>query len=120
VDDYLALCAERGQEPEKSYSGKFVVRVKLDLHRLLAVKAEVAGMSLNGLLAKLLAETLPATPSRCAAEPPPELVHRPRAKAARRGPADKGRCRHQGLSPAGPRHAACGGSARAQGPSRAG
>ncbi|MDZ4796593.1 MAG: type II toxin-antitoxin system HicB family antitoxin, partial [Bryobacteraceae bacterium] len=27
VEDYLAFCAERAEEPEKPYSGKFVVRV---------------------------------------------------------------------------------------------
>lgn len=26
VDDYLAFCAERGESPEKPFSGKFVVR----------------------------------------------------------------------------------------------
>lgn len=31
VDDYLSFCAERGEDPEKSYSGKFVVRVEPEL-----------------------------------------------------------------------------------------
>jgi predicted HicB family RNase H-like nuclease len=26
VDDYLAFCAERGESPEKPYSGQFVLR----------------------------------------------------------------------------------------------
>ena len=27
VEDYLEFCAERGEDPEKPYSGKFLVRV---------------------------------------------------------------------------------------------
>jgi predicted HicB family RNase H-like nuclease len=33
VDDYLAFCAKRGEEPEKPFTGKFVVRIPPDLHR---------------------------------------------------------------------------------------
>ena len=32
VDDYLKFCAERGKEPDKSFSGKFVVRITPELH----------------------------------------------------------------------------------------
>jgi predicted HicB family RNase H-like nuclease len=85
VDDYLALCAERGEEPEKSYSGKFVVRVKPELHRLLAIKAEVAGMSLNGFLAKLLAETLPGRPEPMRRGAEPETAQRTGLKPSRKG-----------------------------------
>ena len=31
VDDYLAFCAKRGEEPEKPFTGKFVVRIPPDL-----------------------------------------------------------------------------------------
>ncbi len=37
VDDYLTFCAERGEEPEKPYSGKFVVRVEPELHKNITV-----------------------------------------------------------------------------------
>ena len=33
VDDYLAFCTERGESPEKPFSGKFVVRLPAELHR---------------------------------------------------------------------------------------
>ena len=39
VDDYLTFCAERGEEPEKPYSGKFVVRVEPELHKNITVEA---------------------------------------------------------------------------------
>ena len=32
VDDYLEFCAERGEEPEKPFSGQFVTRVSPDAH----------------------------------------------------------------------------------------
>src|SRR5205807_5512603 len=34
VDDYLEFCAERKESPEKPFSGKFVVRLSPELHRL--------------------------------------------------------------------------------------
>lgn len=54
VDDYLAFCRERGQEPNKPCSGKFVVRVGSDLHRRLDAIAKVSGKSLNSVVAEIL------------------------------------------------------------------
>ena len=47
VEDYLAFCAERGEEPEKPFSGQFVVRTEPSLHKALTVAARRAGVSLN-------------------------------------------------------------------------
>lgn len=47
VDDYLEFCAERQEEPEKPYSGRFVVRVEPELHKAVAVHAKIDGKSLN-------------------------------------------------------------------------
>ena len=47
VDDYLAMCAERAEQPEKPYSGKFLVRVDPRLHRDVVMAAARAGKSLN-------------------------------------------------------------------------
>jgi predicted HicB family RNase H-like nuclease len=47
VEDYLAFCAERGEAPEKPFSGKFVVRVPAEVHRAAATAAARAGKSLN-------------------------------------------------------------------------
>lgn len=54
VDDYLAWCAELGQEPEKPFSGKFVVRVEPELHRRAAISADMAGKSLNAWVSEAL------------------------------------------------------------------
>lgn len=47
VDDYLEFCEERGESPEKPYSGKFVLRVSPELHREITHAAEESGQSLN-------------------------------------------------------------------------
>lgn len=47
VDDYLAWCAEEGKEPDKPFTGKFVVRVSPELHRKVSLQAQSAGVSLN-------------------------------------------------------------------------
>ncbi|GIK99124.1 MAG: antitoxin HicB [Alphaproteobacteria bacterium] len=52
VDDYLALCAERGREPDRPFSGKFPVRVDPELHRKAALMAAAEGISLNQWIAK--------------------------------------------------------------------
>ena len=54
VDDYLAMCAERGEEPDKPYSGKILVRADSGLHRDLAIAAAREGMSLNAAAADAL------------------------------------------------------------------
>ncbi len=54
VEDYLAMCAEKGEEPEKPYSGKFLVRVDPVIHREIATAAGRAGKSLNSFLGELL------------------------------------------------------------------
>jgi predicted HicB family RNase H-like nuclease len=47
VDDYLETCARIGKAPEKSYSGKLMLRVDPALHARLARAAELSGRSLN-------------------------------------------------------------------------
>lgn len=47
VDDYLDFCAERGQAPDKPYSGKFVLRIDPQLHRKLVALSSEEGASLN-------------------------------------------------------------------------
>jgi len=68
VDDYLEFCAERNENPEKPYSGKFVVRVDPELHKRLAIKARKRGVSFNALvrevLSKTVDETTPQGPAR--------------------------------------------------------
>jgi predicted HicB family RNase H-like nuclease len=47
VDDYLDYCAERGEQPDKPFSGKFNLRLDPSLHRQLYIKAKQMGTSLN-------------------------------------------------------------------------
>lgn len=54
VDDYLAFCKERGESPEKPYSGQFVTRISPELHRQVNVAAVVSGKSLNAWVTEQL------------------------------------------------------------------
>jgi predicted HicB family RNase H-like nuclease len=63
VDDYLEFCAARGEEPEKPYSGKFVVRVEPELHKTLAIRARKDGKSLNSLVTDALSKLFDNTQS---------------------------------------------------------
>ena len=58
VDDYLEFCTERGESPEKPYSGKFIVRVKPELHKLMAVLAQLSKKSLNAWVNAALTEAV--------------------------------------------------------------
>jgi predicted HicB family RNase H-like nuclease len=47
VDDYLEFCKERGEAPEKPFSGKFLVRITPELHHGLSICAARSEKSLN-------------------------------------------------------------------------
>lgn len=47
IDDYLAFCAERGEEPDRPYSGKIPLRISPEAHRKAAIRAAAEGVSLN-------------------------------------------------------------------------
>ena len=55
IDDYLTWCTERGKEPNKPFSGKFMVRVAPDIHRDISTAAQKSGKSLNAWVADNLA-----------------------------------------------------------------
>lgn len=55
VDDYLAYCAERGEAPDKPYSGKVLVRTDPELHRKAAVRAAAEGVSLSQWISRQIA-----------------------------------------------------------------
>ena len=52
IDDYLAMCAERGQEPDRPYSGKIPLRISPAVHRAAAAAASSEGKSLNAWIAE--------------------------------------------------------------------
>jgi predicted HicB family RNase H-like nuclease len=47
VDDYLETCARLGKTPERSFSGKLMLRVDPALHAKSVEAAELSGKSLN-------------------------------------------------------------------------
>ena len=54
VEDYLAFCQERGEEPDKPFSGQFVTRIPPELHRQVNLAASLSGKSLNAWVADQL------------------------------------------------------------------
>ena len=52
IDDYLAFCAERGEPPDRLYSGRIPLRVSPDTHRRAAMRAQSEGLSLNQWIAR--------------------------------------------------------------------
>jgi len=58
VDDYLAFCKEREEEPNKPCSGQFVVRVDSELHRRATMLAEASGKSLNAWVGGCMAKEI--------------------------------------------------------------
>jgi len=88
VDDYLEFCAERGEPPEKPYSGHFVVRIAPEMHRHAAQAAEASHQSLNiyvqkALEASLIRHGLVAEQTAAAEVTPPANPRKPGSKAGR-------------------------------------
>jgi predicted HicB family RNase H-like nuclease len=54
VDDYLDFCRQRGERPDKPFSGKFVARISPNLHRQLSLLAQRRGKSLNSVVEQCL------------------------------------------------------------------
>ena len=44
---YFDFCKEQGEEPDKPFSGKFVLRIDPAVHRAVTRAADRAGMSIN-------------------------------------------------------------------------
>lgn len=54
IDDYLAVCAERGREPDRPFSGKVPLRLSPEVHRAASSLARGEGKSLNAWLAETI------------------------------------------------------------------
>lgn len=54
IDDYLEFCQELGQEPDRPFSGKLLVRMPPELHRELHNTALAQRKSLNSLVVDAL------------------------------------------------------------------
>jgi predicted HicB family RNase H-like nuclease len=92
VDDYLEFCAERGENPERPFSGKLLVRLKPDVHRALTATAMDRGVSVNrlvsGQLTKLARLSSGSGLFRIASEP--KKAH-PASKVKKSQAASKGK-----------------------------
>lgn len=53
---FLAVCAEKGIEPRRHFSGKFNLRIPPELHERLAIAAQAEGKSINALAQEALQE----------------------------------------------------------------
>ena len=58
IDDYLALCAEKGLKPEKPYSGKVSVDLGPAVHRRAVLMSMEDGMSLNDWIKRAIEEKM--------------------------------------------------------------
>jgi predicted HicB family RNase H-like nuclease len=58
---FLEVCAEKGIEPRRSYSGKFNLRIAAELHEKLAIVAQAEGKSLNTLAEEALTQRVAAS-----------------------------------------------------------
>jgi len=54
INHYLDVCRQRGEKPQKTYSGKLTLRISPDTHANIAAAAAHTGKSIN----KWVAETL--------------------------------------------------------------
>jgi predicted HicB family RNase H-like nuclease len=61
VNDYLAECQSKGVAPEKSVSGKLLLRVPPEVHSKALVAAQAAGKSLNQWATELLERAVQAS-----------------------------------------------------------
>ena len=54
IDDYLEFCDQRGEKPDKPFSGRLMLRLPPRLHREVYVNAQREGKSLNQWIAEKL------------------------------------------------------------------
>jgi len=54
VKDYLEFCAARGEEPEKPFSGKVLLRLTPEIHRAAVVAAAQRRRSLNAWASEVI------------------------------------------------------------------
>ena len=58
IDDYLDWCKERKKDPEKPFSGKFVLRVSPELHRKISFHAKEQHTSINTYIVETLQKAI--------------------------------------------------------------
>ena len=76
VDDYLALCEELGEAPDKPYKGVFNVRISPELHRKAAIAADKKGETLNSFVAQAIKDALDDNKQTIIIMPVPEKTYK--------------------------------------------
>jgi predicted HicB family RNase H-like nuclease len=54
IDHYIAFCKQRGEEPNKPFSGQFVTRIPPELHRQVNLAPSISDKSLNAWVSEQL------------------------------------------------------------------
>ena len=70
VDQYLAFCRERGEKPDRPFSGRMLVRMDPQTHRAVAMAAAREGKSLNAWTVEVLERAARVVHSRPLAPAP--------------------------------------------------
>ena len=65
VDDYLSFCKERGEAPNKPFTGKFVVRISPELHRKIYMSAKLSNESIIAWLNEKLDRVVDEELNKC-------------------------------------------------------
>jgi predicted HicB family RNase H-like nuclease len=78
IDDYLAFCEQRGEEPNKPFSGQFVTRIPPELHRQVNLAASISGKSLNAWVVEQLQTAVARVRSIKAAKPAGKVKGKPK------------------------------------------
>ncbi len=58
VEFYLETCTERGETPNRPYSGKLLLRIEPEVHAAVAEAAEISGVSINRWAGERLSEAV--------------------------------------------------------------
>lgn len=58
IDDYLEWCKNDGVEPEKPYSGKFIIRITPELHQKLDIASSKQNTSINKYVVEVLEHSI--------------------------------------------------------------
>ena len=58
IDDYLEFCGERGEEPDKPFSGKLTLRLDPELHRSIYIRSKKDNKSLNNWIIDALGKDI--------------------------------------------------------------
>ena len=85
IDDYLAFCKQRGEKPDKPFSGQFVTRIPPELHRQVNLAASISGKSLNAWVVDQLQTAIAQGEPKVTSKATPATTGKTKAKSVSRG-----------------------------------